>query len=109
MKEPVMTGMIDQILNYFKSETVITFAFQGGEPTCAGIDWFQKFIDNVSLRKKKYHRIIYSIQTNGILLNDKWAAFLKKTISLLEFQLMGRSRCMISSEFTLWEQELMTR
>lgn len=89
MKEPVMTGMIDQILNYFKSETVITFAFQGGEPTCAGIDWFQKFIDNVSLRKKKYHRINYSIQTNGILLNDKWAAFLKKNHFLVGISIDG--------------------
>ena len=89
MTKRVMTGMIDQILNYFKTETVITFAFQGGEPTCAGLDWFETFIDYVNRNKKTYHTIKYAIQTNGILLDDLWAEFLKRNHFLVGISIDG--------------------
>lgn len=55
----------------------IGFAWQGGEPTMAGIDYFR---DIVALQQRLAPagvRISNSIQTNGTLLDDEWGAFLK--------------------------------
>jgi len=54
----------------------ITFAFQGGEPCMAGLNWFQNFISLVDGWKDI--RIRYALQTNATLLNDAWCAFLKE-------------------------------
>lgn len=52
----------------------VTFAFQGGEPTCAGLEFFKEFVKEVD-RKRTAQRISYSIQTNGLSLDEQWAAF----------------------------------
>lgn len=52
------------------------FAWQGGEPTMLGVDYFR---DIVALQKKHAPqgiRISNAIQTNGMLLDSEWAAFL---------------------------------
>lgn len=54
----------------------VNFAWQGGEPTLMGIDFFKKALE----LQKKYQRpgmeISNALQTNGTLLNDKWGKFL---------------------------------
>ncbi|MCL2616431.1 MAG: anaerobic sulfatase maturase [Defluviitaleaceae bacterium] len=54
------------------------FAFQGGEPTLAGLDFFRKLVE----LEKKYNvnnaRVSYALQTNGLLIDDAWAAFFKE-------------------------------
>jgi len=47
----------------------VNFAFQGGEPTIAGLGYFRKFLEFVDQQKSKEQIIRYSIQTNGTLLN----------------------------------------
>jgi len=61
---------------FFNSGSIekITFAFQGGEPTLAGLSWFRHFIKCVDERKKNIN-VNYVIQTNGILLDDSWCEF----------------------------------
>ena len=54
----------------------ITIAFQGGEPTLAGLDWYRNFVDAMNSIKKG--KVNYSIQTNGLLIDDEWAEFLKE-------------------------------
>jgi uncharacterized protein len=56
----------------------ITFAFQGGEPTLAGLDFFEYFVNSVNERNIKKIKINYAIQTNGIILNQDFANFFKK-------------------------------
>ena len=55
----------------------VTFMFQGGEPTLAGMDFYERLI----ALQEKYgaHRETHNaIQTNGLLLDDIWCAFFKK-------------------------------
>ncbi|EAR53840.1 putative enzyme [Photobacterium sp. SKA34] len=54
----------------------VYFTWQGGEPTLAGLPFFEKVIE---LQKQYAHgkTIHNAIQTNGILINKKWCEFLK--------------------------------
>lgn len=50
----------------------VTFAFQGGEPTLRGIDFYRSFIYNANRAFSK-DRLSFAIQTNGILIDDEYA------------------------------------
>lgn len=55
----------------------LSFIWHGGEPTLAGIAFFEKA---VALEKKYIPRgreVWNNLQTNGLLLNDEWCRFLK--------------------------------
>ncbi len=56
----------------------ISFAWQGGEPTLMGTEWFSQAIEI----QKKYARaeqvVENSLQTNGTLLDDAWCEFFRK-------------------------------
>lgn len=54
----------------------ISFAWQGGEPTLLGVDYFQKVVE-LQRRYAGGKKISNAIQTNGTLLDDAWGAFLK--------------------------------
>ena len=65
------------VREYIRSQPVaeINFAWQGGEPTLLGVDFFRKV---VALQKKfaDGKTISNAIQTNGTLLDDEWCEFL---------------------------------
>lgn len=89
MSIDVTKTLIDKTLALFDSEATITFAFQGGEPTIAGIKYFYDFVDYVNLTKKEYHTINYAIQTNGTNINVEWANFFKINNFLVGVSLDG--------------------
>jgi uncharacterized protein len=67
---------------------VVTFTWQGGEPTLMGIDFFRKALDY----QKKYggdKQIDNAFQTNGTRLNDEWCAFLKENNFLVGISIDG--------------------
>lgn len=55
----------------------IHFAFQGGEPTLAGLPYFQEFV-RLTGQWGREIQVSYSLQTNGTLLDGAWCEFLKK-------------------------------
>jgi uncharacterized protein len=67
----------------------IDFAFQGGEPTLLGIDFFRRVVQ----LQKKYApagmQIHNSLQTNGVLLDDRWCEFLKQNDFLVGLSIDG--------------------
>ena len=67
----------------------LNFAFQGGEPTVAGLDFFRHFVAEVSVRNTRHIPVSYSIQTNGLALNEEWAAFLAQNRFLVGVSLDG--------------------
>ncbi len=80
--------LIKKALSYAKGEPV-AFAFQGGEPSIAGLDFFKNFCDTV----KKYNTcaspVFYGIQTNGTLVNEEWAQFFYENNFLVGLSLDG--------------------
>jgi len=56
----------------------ITIAFQGGEPTLAGLDWFEHFVAVMAQAVKQKVKVNYALQTNGLLIDEAWAEFLAK-------------------------------
>lgn len=67
----------------------IHFAFQGGEPTLAGLPFFRNFTDLVKKLLPPGVFAIYSIQTNGLLLDEEFCAFLADHHFLVGLSLDG--------------------
>ncbi len=80
MSDQVLESYIRQYIEAHDTP-VVNFAWQGGEPTLLGVDYFRKLVEI----QKKYangKQIANAFQTNGVLLNDAWAEF------FLEFQFL---------------------
>ena len=78
------------VRNYIESQDTaeIQFAWQGGEPTLLGVEFFQR----ACALQRQYsggRRIANSLQTNGTLLDDRWASFLKAESFLVGLSLDG--------------------
>jgi uncharacterized protein len=56
----------------------VAVAWQGGEPTLMGLDFFRRSVEYANKYKKPHQTIQYSIQTNGTKLDDEWCAFFKE-------------------------------
>jgi uncharacterized protein len=79
------TRMSDELLELYiqqrlarRDEPEINIAWQGGEPTIMGLDFFKRSIELVTKYRKPQQKILHTIQTNGLLLDDEWCGFLKK-------------------------------
>lgn len=75
MKSDVMEKMIDTIYLDLNDGDKMSFAFQGGEPTLAGLAYFKSFVAYVNQQEKNV-TVNYAIQTNGTLINEDWCQFL---------------------------------
>ncbi|PVB62308.1 anaerobic sulfatase maturase [Labrenzia sp. 011] len=70
----------------------VPFAWQGGEPTMLGVDYFRRI---VALQKKFAPggvKISNALQTNGILLDDDWGRFLHDNGFLVGISIDGPKR-----------------
>lgn len=87
MSDETLEALIVQAFAY--ADGFVSFAFQGGEPTLAGLRFFKR----VAALQKKYNTkhitIENTIQTNGILINDEWAEFLAENHFLVGLSLDG--------------------
>ncbi len=70
----------------------MTFAFQGGEPTLAGLPFFEAFIERVEKWNSKRLKVSYAIQTNGYVLDRAWTDFFAKHRFLVGLSLDGVKR-----------------
>lgn len=76
---------------YIEAQRVnqVTFTWQGGEPTLIGLPFFKKALELQQKYRRPEMLIQNSIQTNGTLLNDEWAAFFKENEFLVGLSLDG--------------------
>lgn len=81
-KQPQMAdAMLEQhIRQYIEAQTgdEVVFSWQGGEPTILGVAFFRKVVLFQARHRKPGQRIENDLQTNGTLLDEEWATFLKE-------------------------------
>lgn len=87
MSEATVDTLIDRALAY--SDTSITFAFQGGEPTLAGLDYFKYFVEKTNASKGPKVQVNYALQTNAMHITEEMAAFFAEHHFLLGVSLDG--------------------
>ncbi|MCL6544405.1 MAG: anaerobic sulfatase maturase [Bryobacteraceae bacterium] len=73
----------------FYSYPTSSFAFQGGEPTLAGLRFFEKLIEFQQRYGRDGQSVSNSLQTNGILINEDWCGLLKQYQWLVGLSLDG--------------------
>lgn len=76
---------------YIEAQQVpeVTFAWQGGEPTLMGLDFFKLAVKFQQKYRKPGMRIYNALQTNGTLINDDWAQFFHENDFLIGLSLDG--------------------
>lgn len=86
MSENILEEMIKQVMS--QGEQQVSFGWQGGEPTLMSIPFFEKVIEF----QKSYgsgHSVGNGLQTNGILIEKRWAKFLSTYSFLVGLSLDG--------------------
>ena len=56
----------------------VDVAWQGGEPMLRGLDFFRRSVELANKYRQPHQRVLHTIQTNGTLIDDQWAAFFKQ-------------------------------
>lgn len=88
MSEKILEKYIKQYLDAVRGP-IVQFGWQGGEPTLRGIDFFKKVIELQQKYLPAGWHVENSLQTNGTLLNDQWAQFLKENKFLVGISIDG--------------------
>ncbi len=77
MSDEVLEAYIAQLLDAHRGPEV-TVAWQGGEPTLRGLDFFRRSVELVERHRRRGQRVAYTLQTNGTLIDDAWASFFRE-------------------------------
>lgn len=76
MSNETLRKMVESFLFY--SHPNSTFAFQGGEPTLAGLPFFEKLVEYQKRYGRNGQAVSNALQTNAVLLDDAWCRFLRR-------------------------------
>ena len=76
MSDTTLQAYIRQLMESHRLPEV-TVAWQGGEPTLMGLDFFRRAMELVEQHRRPGQQVSHTFQTNGIALDDDWCAFLK--------------------------------
>ena len=87
MTEQTLKNVIRKTMLH--SEKMISYAFQGGEPTLRGILFFEKAMEYQKQYNKHGIHIYNALQTNGYLIDERWCAFFKKNHFLVGLSVDG--------------------
>jgi uncharacterized protein len=79
--------LVDSYLFY--SYPAATFAFQGGEPTLCGVDFFRKLVSFQKEYGRNGQTVSNALQTNGVLLDAEWAQLFREYSFLIGLSLDG--------------------
>ncbi len=99
-KEALFPGsdfrMSDSVLEEYTRQYIeaqpgseVSFAWQGGEPTLMGLEFFRKAVAYQHRYRKPGMRIVNSLQTNALLLDQEWCQFFREQRFLLGVSLDG--------------------
>jgi uncharacterized protein len=87
MTAETLERLVDTYLFYSYPNS--TFAFQGGEPTLAGPAFFEDLVKLQQHYGRNGQVVANAMQTNGILLDDRWCELFKKFQWLIGISIDG--------------------
>ena len=88
MSDEVMESYIRQTIEAHRVPEV-TIAWQGGEPTLMGLDFFRRAVDVEMDAMRPGMTVENTLQTNGVLLDEEWCEFLSEKRFLVGLSLDG--------------------
>jgi len=88
MSDEVLESYIRQLIKAHSSSQV-TVAWQGGEPTLMGVDFYRRAIELQEKYRKPGMTFENTMQTNGTLLDDEWCRFFKENNFLIGISIDG--------------------
>jgi uncharacterized protein len=89
MNPEVHEGYISQLLAAHRGVEEVVVAFQGGEPTMMGLDFFRRTLELERQYAAPGQRVLNTVQTNATLIDDEWAEFLRKNDFLVGVSIDG--------------------
>jgi len=88
MNDTVLEQYIRQLIEAHQTDQV-TIAWQGGEPTLMGLDFYRRVMALAEKYRRPGMTFEHTMQTNGTLLNDEWCAFYKEHNFLIGISIDG--------------------
>ena len=88
MSDEALEAYMRQLIEMHRTPQV-TVAWQGGEPTMMGLDFYRKVIELEERYRKPGMEFLNTIQTNGTLLDEEWCAFLAEHDFLVGISIDG--------------------
>ena len=77
MTDDVLEAYVRQMIEGPERARRSPIAFQGGEPTLMGLDFFRRAVEYAKKYAPPGAQLEYSLQTNGTLLNEAWCDFFR--------------------------------
>ncbi len=88
------TLLEQHIRQYIDAQTgsEVVFSWQGGEPMLMGLDFYKQVVKLQNKYKKPEQAIYNDLQTNGLLIDEKWCQFLKEQQFLVGLSIDGSAK-----------------
>jgi len=89
MADELLEAYVRQLIEAHARVAEVTIAWQGGEPTLMGLEFFRRSVELAERYLRPGQRAVYTIQTNGTLLDEDWAAFFREHAFLVGLSIDG--------------------
>ncbi len=89
MADDLLETYLRQLLESQSSVPEVTIAWQGGEPTLMGVDFFRRAVGLAERHRRPGQRLHHTMQTNGTLLTDEWCELLAANEFLVGISIDG--------------------
>jgi uncharacterized protein len=89
MSDEQLNAYLRQLIESHARVPEVTIAWQGGEPTLMGLDFFRRSVEIAEKYLKPGQRAVHTIQTNGTLIDAEWAEFFKANDYLVGISIDG--------------------
>jgi uncharacterized protein len=89
MAEELLERYLSQLIEAQAGAREVIVAWQGGEPTLMGLEFFRRSVELAESYRRKGQKIVHTIQTNGTLIDDEWGAFFSENGFLVGLSIDG--------------------
>jgi uncharacterized protein len=89
MSEEVLESYIAQLIAAHAGQPEVHVAWQGGEPTLMGLEFFERAVELANAAAAPGQVLVHTIQTNGTKIDAQWAAFFRRHDFLVGISIDG--------------------